>query len=40
MAYAEMAVYRRPYPEPERLGGRPLTWPREIPLDGEPADVV
>ena len=37
---AEMAVYRRPY----AVGGedrRPtLTWPREIPLAGEPADVV
>jgi haloalkane dehalogenase len=36
----EMNVYRRPY----LAGGesrRPmLTWPREIPLDGEPADVT
>ena len=37
---AEMAVYRRPYLEPGE-GRRPtLTWPREIPLSGEPADVV
>jgi len=37
---AEMAVYRRPFAEPGE-GRRPtLTWPREIPLDGEPADVV
>ena len=36
----EMAVYRRPYLEPGE-GRRPtLTWPRQIPLDGEPADVV
>ena len=35
----EMAVYRRPY---ERAGEdrRPtLTWPRQIPIDGEPSDV-
>ena len=36
----EMRVYRRPFAEPGE-GRRPtLTWPREIPLDGEPADVV
>jgi len=36
----EMAVYRRPFSEPGE-GRRPtLTWPRQIPLDGEPADVV
>jgi haloalkane dehalogenase len=34
-----MAEYRRPYPEPGE-GRRPtLTWPRQIPIDGEPADV-
>jgi haloalkane dehalogenase len=37
---AEMAVYRRPFAEPGE-GRRPtLSWPRQIPLDGEPADVV
>lgn len=37
---AEMEEYRRPFAEPGE-GRRPtLTWPREIPLDGEPADVV
>ena len=37
---AEMAVYRRRFAEPGE-GRRPtLTWPREIPIDGEPADVV
>jgi haloalkane dehalogenase len=37
---AEMAIYRRPYLEPGE-GRRPtLTWPREIPVEGEPADVV
>jgi haloalkane dehalogenase len=37
---AEMAVYRRPYVEPGESRRPTLTWPREIPLDGEPADVV
>jgi haloalkane dehalogenase len=36
----EMAEYRRPFAEPGE-GRRPtLTWPREIPIDGEPADVA
>jgi haloalkane dehalogenase len=36
---AEMEVYRRPFREPGE-GRRPtLTWPREIPIEGEPADV-
>ena len=36
---AEMAEYRRPFLEPGE-GRRPtLTWPREIPFDGEPSDV-
>jgi haloalkane dehalogenase len=35
----EMAEYRRPFAEPGE-GRRPtLTWPRQIPIDGEPADV-
>ncbi len=36
----EMAVYRRPYLEPGESRRPTLSWPREIPLDGEPADVV
>jgi len=37
---AEMAVYRRPFAEAGE-GRRPtLTWPRQIPIEGEPADVV
>ena len=36
----EMAVYRRPYLEPGESRRPTLTWPREIPLEGEPADVV
>jgi len=36
----EMAEYRRPFAEPGE-GRRPtLTWPREIPIEGEPADVA
>jgi haloalkane dehalogenase len=36
---AEMAVYRRPFMEAGE-GRRPtLTWPRQIPIEGEPADV-
>jgi len=35
-----MAEYRRPFAEPGE-GRRPaLTWPREIPIEGEPADVA
>jgi haloalkane dehalogenase len=35
----DMAEYRRPYPSPDTR--RPLLqWPRELPIDGEPADVV
>jgi haloalkane dehalogenase len=37
---AEMDVYRRPFAESGE-GRRPtLTWPRQIPLGGEPANVV
>jgi len=36
----EMAVYRRPYREPGESRRPTLTWPREIPIDGEPVDVV
>jgi haloalkane dehalogenase len=36
----EMAQYRRPFAEPGE-GRRPtLTWPRQIPIDGEPPDVA
>ena len=36
----EMAVYRRPYLEAGESRRPTLTWPRQIPIDGEPADVV
>ena len=36
----EMNEYRRPFTEPGESRRPTLTWPREIPLAGEPADVV
>lgn len=36
----EMAVYRRPFLNPGEDRRPTLTWPREIPIDGDPADVV
>jgi haloalkane dehalogenase len=35
-----MDEYRRPYPEPGDGRRATLTWPREIPIDGEPAAVA
>lgn len=37
---AEMEEYRRPYQEPGESRRPTLTWPRQIPVDGEPADVT
>jgi len=40
LSAAEMAEYRRPFAEPGE-GRRPtLSWPRMIPIEGGPADVV
>jgi haloalkane dehalogenase len=36
----EMAVYRAPYTQPGESRRPTLTWPRMIPAEGEPADVV
>ena len=36
----EMAVYRKPFTEPGESRRPTLTWPRQIPIEGEPADVV
>ena len=36
----EMAVYRKPYTEPGESRRPTLTWPRQIPIEGEPPDVV
>ena len=35
----EMAVYRRPFVNPGEDRRPTLTWPRQIPIEGEPADV-
>ena len=35
----EMAVYRSPYVDPGESRRPTLTWPRQIPIDGEPGDV-
>ena len=40
LSEAEMAEYRRPFLEPGEDRRPTLTWPRQIPLGGEPVDVV
>ena len=37
---AEMKVYRRPFLRTGEDRRPMLTWPREIPIEGEPEDVV
>lgn len=37
---AEMETYRAPFSEPGESRRPTLTWPREIPVAGEPGDVV
>ncbi|NNC78422.1 MAG: haloalkane dehalogenase, partial [Woeseiaceae bacterium] len=39
MSDAEMAEYRRPFENAGEDRRPTLTWPRQIPLDGQPADV-
>lgn len=39
IADEHMEVYRRPYVEPGEARRPTLTWPREIPIDGHPADT-
>ena len=39
LSESEMAAYRRPYLEPGESRRPTLTWPREIPVAGEPQDV-
>ncbi len=39
LADDEMAVYRRPYLQPGEDRRPTLTWPRQIPIEGEPPDV-
>jgi len=36
----EMAAYRNPYLEPGESRRPTLTWPRQIPIEGEPSDVT
>ncbi len=36
----EMGVYRRPFENPGEDRRPTLTWPRQIPLEGQPEDVV
>ena len=36
----EMAVYRRPFTDPGESRRPTLTWPRQIPIDGEPIEVA
>ncbi len=36
----EMAHYRRPFAEPGEARRPTLSWPRQLPFDGEPADVT
>lgn len=40
MSEEEMNVYRRPFVQAGEDRRPTLTWPRQIPIDGEPADVV
>lgn len=40
LADAEMSEYRRPFANPGEDRRPTLTWPRQIPIEGEPADVV
>ena len=40
LSHEEMDVYRTPYREAGESRRPTLQWPREIPVEGEPADVV
>ena len=40
MSEAEMAIYRAPFRNAGEDRRPTLTWPRQLPLDGEPTDVV
>jgi len=37
---AEMDIYRRPFLKPGEDRRPTLTWPRQIPIEGQPPDVV
>ena len=36
----EMSIYRKPFVDPGESRRPTLTWPRQIPVDGEPEDVT
>ena len=36
----EMSIYRKPFLDPGESRRPTLTWPRQIPVDGEPEDVT
>ncbi len=40
LSEAEMDAYRRPFLEPGESRRPMLSWPRQIPIEGEPKDVV
>src|SRR5215813_3910958 len=40
LTHEEMESYREPFRQPGESRRPTLTWPREIPIGGEPADVV
>lgn len=40
LSAADKMEYRRPYPEPGESRRPTLTWPRELPMEGEPADTA
>jgi haloalkane dehalogenase len=40
LSEADLAAYRRPYLEPGEARRPTLVWPRELPIDGAPADVT
>ena len=40
LSEGEMAEYRRPFENPGEDRRPTLTWPRELPIDGSPEDVV
>ena len=40
LSEAEMDAYRRPFREPGESRRPMLSWPRQIPIEGEPKDVV
>ena len=40
LTQAEMEIYRRPFLESGEVRRPTLTWPREIPVAGEPEDVI